>query len=518
MKRSSGALLLLLQLVLFSLQEVGLSLHIGEVDFSKDQFPQDFVFGAGTSAYQVEGAANEDGRSPSIWDTFTHAGGMPDNSTGDVASDGYHKYKEDVKLMAETGLEAYRFSISWSRLIPNGRGDVNPKGVEYYNNVIDELVKHGIEPHVSLYHLDLPQILEDEYGGWLSPKIVDDFTAYADVCFKEFGDRVRHWTTLVEPNVIGMACYDTGIWPPNRCSYPFGLLNCSIGDSTVEPYIAVHNLLLAHASAVELYRTKYQAVQNGLIGVNVYTFWCYPFSNSTADKEATKRTIDFNVGWILNPLVFGDYPKVMKTNAGSRIPSFTKAQSKKLQGSFDFIGINHYTSVFVVDTSNGTGEGPRDFMADMFSALTVSRNATPGQFDPNKRIVDPDGLQHMLEYFKDVYGNPPVYIQENGYGYKNETLHDTPRIDFLSSFMKSTLNAIRNGANVRGYFVWSFIDVFEFLSGYEAPCGLYHVDFQDEDRKRRPKLSAKWYSDFLRNNGTNFLKTPSPHTTSRAEQ
>ncbi|OAY67465.1 Beta-glucosidase 22 [Ananas comosus] len=420
---------------------------------------------------------------------------MPDNSTGDVASDGYHKYKEDVKLMAETGLEAYRFSISWSRLIPR------------------------IEPHVSLYHLDLPQILEDEYGGWLSPKIIRPlnanyndqgrFTAYADVCFKEFGDRVRHWTTLVEPNVIGMACYDTGIWPPNRCSYPFGLLNCSIGDSTVEPYIAVHNLLLAHASAVELYRTKYQKQFTQLVKIEL-ALTEYAICMEQCDKVSIIR--------ILNPLVFGDYPKVMKTNAGSRIPSFTKAQSKKLQGSFDFIGINHYTSVFVVDTSNGTGEGPRDFMADMFSALTVSRNATPGQFDPNKRIVDPDGLQHMLEYFKDVYGNPPVYIQENGYGYENETLHDTPRIDFLSSFMKSTLNAIRNGANVRGYFVWSFIDVFEFLTGYEAPCGLYHVDFQDEDRKRRPKLSAKWYSDFLRNNGTNFLKTPSPHTTSRAEQ
>uniref|UniRef100_A0A8R7PZC7 4-hydroxy-7-methoxy-3-oxo-3,4-dihydro-2H-1,4-benzoxazin-2-yl glucosidebeta-D-glucosidase n=2 Tax=Triticum urartu TaxID=4572 RepID=A0A8R7PZC7_TRIUA len=183
---------------------------------------------------------------------------MADKSTGDVAADGYHKYKDDVNLMADTNLEAYRLSISWSRLIPYGRGAVNPKGLEYYNNLIDELVQRGIQVHIMLLQLDFPQVLEDEYGGWLSPRIVEDFTAFADICFREFGDRVTHWTMIDEPNIGAIGSYDTGLIAPGHCSDPFGVTKCSVGDSTVEPYIAVHNMLLAHASAARLYREKYQ--------------------------------------------------------------------------------------------------------------------------------------------------------------------------------------------------------------------------------------------------------------------
>ncbi|XP_072958985.1 beta-glucosidase 22-like isoform X1 [Typha angustifolia] len=481
------------------------------LDFTRDDFPaEDFVFGAGTSAYQIEGAVAEDGRSPCIWDTFIHAGRMPDKSNGDVASDGYHKYKEDVKLMSDTNLEAYRFSISWSRLIPNGRGAVNPKGLAYYNNLINELVKHGIQVHITLHHLDLPQVLEDEYGGWLSPRIVEDFTAYADVCFREFGDRVSHWTTVVEPNVIGVEAYDSGGFPPNRCSYPFGV-NCTVGNSTVEPYIAVHNYLLAHASAVRLYRQKYQAVQNGGVGINVYSFWSYPFSNSTADIKATKRALDFMIGWIIHPVVFGDYPEVMKKIAASRIPSFTKGQSELVKGAFDFIGINHYTSVYVSDNSNGPKAGLRDYNADMFATFRVTRDSPPaGKFVPVDLGSDPAGLQHMLEYFKDVYGNPPVYVQENGLAQYNDTLNDEERIDYLSGFMRSALQSIRNGVNLKGYFVWAFMDVFEFLAGYKQRYGLYFVDFKDDDRKRVPKRSALWYSNFLSKKGMNINRSYSP--------
>ncbi|XP_072959076.1 beta-glucosidase 22-like [Typha angustifolia] len=448
---------------------VMLSQAAAALDLTRDDFPaEDFVFGAGTSAYQIEGAVAEDGRSPCIWDTFIHAGRMPDKSNGDVASDGYHKYKEDVKLMSDTNLEAYRFSISWSRLIPNGRGAVNPKGLAYYNNLINELVKHGIQVHITLYHLDLPQVLEDEYGGWLSPRIVGDFTAYADVCFREFGDRVSHWTTVVEPNVIGVAAYDSGGFPPNRYSYPFGV-NCTVGNSTVEPYIAVHNYLLAHASAVRLYRQKYQAVQNGGVGINVYSFWSYPFSNSTADIKATKRALDFMIGWIIHPVVFGDYPEVMKKIAASRIPSFTKGQSELVKGAFDFIGINHYTSVYVSDNSNGQKAGLRDYNADILAiTFRVTRDSPPaGQFVPVDLGSDPAGLQHMLEYFKDVYGNPPVYVQENGLAQYNDTLNDEERIDNLSGFMRIALQSFLNGVNLKGYFVWAFMDVFEFLAGYK---------------------------------------------------
>ncbi|XP_017978296.1 PREDICTED: beta-glucosidase 11 isoform X2 [Theobroma cacao] len=262
--------------------------------YSRYDFPPGFIFGSATSAYQVEGAASEDGRTPSIWDTFTHAG-YANGATGDIAADHYHKDKEDVKLMAEMGLDAYRFSISWSRLIPNGRGPVNPKGLEFYNNLIDELISHGTLPHVTLNNYDLPQALEDEHGGWIDRRIVKDFTAYADVCFREFGDRVSYWTTVNEPNVFAIGGSDQGISPPKHCSPPFGT-NCTRGNSCSEPYIAVHNILLAHASAARLYRIKYQGKQQGFIGLSIFAFGAVPSTNSTEDVMATQRMVDFYIG------------------------------------------------------------------------------------------------------------------------------------------------------------------------------------------------------------------------------
>ncbi|KQJ99857.1 beta-glucosidase 2 isoform X2 [Brachypodium distachyon] len=474
------------------------------IGFTRSDFAQDFVFGAGTSAYQYEGAVAEDGRSPSFWDTFTHAGKMPDKSTGDIAADGYHKYKEDMKLISKTGLEAYRFSISWSRLIPNGRGAVNPKGLKYYNNIINELVKHGIQIHITLHHIDLPQILEDEYGGWLSPRIIEDFTAYAGVCFREFGDRVKYWTTVNEPNIGAIAAYGSGQLPPGRCSDPFGITKCTAGNSSIEPYIAVHTTLLAHTSVVKLYREKYKAEQKGVVGINIYSYWSYPFTNSTVDLEASQRSKDFMFGWILEPLVSGDYPEVMKKNVGSRLPSFTKIQSGLIKNSFDFIGINHYFSVYVNDRP--IERGARDFNGDMSVYYRVSRTDPPaGQGAPTNVPSDPKGLQLVLEYLKETYGNPPVYVHENGVGSPNDSLNDTDRVVYLSSYMGSTLDAIRNGVNVRGYFAWAFMDLFELLAGYQSKYGLYHIDFDDMRRPRQARLSARWYSGFLKKNGSSLL-------------
>ncbi|PNT68821.1 beta-glucosidase 5-like isoform X2 [Brachypodium distachyon] len=474
------------------------------IGFTRSDFAQDFVFGAGTSAYQYEGAVAEDGRSPSFWDTFTHAGKMPDKSTGDIAADGYHKYKEDLKLISETGLEAYRFSISWSRLIPNGRGAVNPKGLEYYNNIIDELVKHGIQIHITLHHVDLPQILEDEYGGWLSSRIIEDFTAYADVCFREFGDRVKYWTTVNEPNIGAIAAYGSGQLPPGRCSDPFGITKCTAGNSSTEPYIAVHTTLLAHASVVKLYREKYKAEQKGVVGINIYSFWSYPLTNSSVDLKATQRAKDFIFGWMLEPLVFGDYPEVMKNIVGSRLPSFTKVQSVLIKDSFDFFGINHYYSLYVNDRPIEIDV--RDFNADMSIYYRASRTGPPaGQGAPTNVPSDPKGLQLVLEYLKEAYGNPPLYVHENGLGSANDDLDDTDRVDYLSSYMGSTLDAIRNGVNVRGYFTWAFMDLFELLAGYQSKYGLYRVDFDDVRRPRQPRLSARWYSVFLKKNGSSPL-------------
>ncbi|KAI3983587.1 hypothetical protein MKX01_000599 [Papaver californicum] len=481
---------------------LGSSLELCSGQISRNSFPPDFIFGAGSSAYQVEGASSEDGKTPSIWDNFTHAGKMPDKSNGDTAADQYHKYKEDVKLMVDTGLDAYRFSISWSRLIPNGRGPVNPKGLEYYNNLINELISHGIQAHVTLFHYDLPQSLEDEYGGWLSGKIVKDFTAYADLCFKEFGDRVSTWTTINEANVFVLGSYNRGYNPPERCSPPFG--NCTSGNSTTEPYIVTHNCLLAHASAARLYKNKYQAKQHGFIGINLFVFGFRPLTNSTEDIAATQRANDFYVGWYADPLFFGDYPESMKRNVGSRLPSFTPYEAKLVKGSCDFFGVNHYLSLDIKDNPESLELQQRDFNLDL-AALQIADWPLQGRglVLPDVYPVKPLRLERVLEYFKQAYGNPPIYIHENGQrslrAAHGTSINDTSRVNYLKGYIGGLLAALRNGSNTKGYFTWSFLDSFEFLDGYGSNFGLYYVDLiNDPGLKRYPKHSAHWYSNFLK--------------------
>ncbi|KAK9733673.1 hypothetical protein RND81_04G083300 [Saponaria officinalis] len=464
---------------------------VGDKIYNRIDFPKDFIFGAGTSSYQVEGATYEDGRKSSIFDTYAYSAGV---SNGDVAAGGYYKYKEDVQLMAETGLDAYRFSISWSRLIPDGRGPVNPKGLEYYNNLINELVKHGIQPHVTLLHLDLPVALETKYKGFLNQSIIEDFTAYADVCFREFGDRVKHWTTVNEANIFTMGGYDAGNSPPGRCSYPFGAI-CTEGDSTTEPYIAAHNVLLAHASAFNLYKNKYKGKQHGFVGFNLYAFDFIPYRNTTEDEKAVQRSYDFFIGWYMHPLVYGDYPETMKINAGSRIPTFTKNQSGMVKGSFDFIGLNYYTIILVVNSK--LIDEPRNYYGDIASIWIYYNHSSPLEGSPFP--VQPWGLQQVMEYFKKVYNNPPLYIQENGQVTSHATnVNDPSRVEFLQAFIGALLDPLKNGSNVKGYFVWSFMDLYELTAGYEKSFGLYYVNFSDLNLGRYPKLSQKWYSGFLK--------------------
>ncbi|KAJ8749663.1 hypothetical protein K2173_026312 [Erythroxylum novogranatense] len=462
-------------------------------EYSRRDFPPGFIFGAGTSAYQVEGAAKEDGRSPSIWDNFTHEGNM-NGANADVSVDEYHKYKEDVRIMAETGLDGYRFSISWSRLIPRGRGAVNPKGLQYYNNLINELMSHGIQSHVTLYNYDHPQELEDEYGGWISRRMVKDFTAYADVCFREFGDRVSSWSTINEPNVLTLGGYDQGLTPPKRCSFPFGVRNCSKGNSSYEPYLAGHHMLLAHASTVRLYRRNYQGKQGGIIGLTLYTFWLLPLTNSREDVVAIERALDFYIGWFMNPMMFGDYPEIMRKIVGSRLPALTVAESNLVKGSFDYIGVIHYSTVHAKDNPSSWKWKYRDFNADVGVQFILSQDNEI----PSELPVVPWGLQATLEYFKQTYDNPLIYIHENGQKtIRNSTLEDTSRVKYLHAYIGALADAIRNGSNVKGYFVWSLLDVFELLDGYESAYGLFYVDLDDPEMKRQPKLSAYWYSNLL---------------------
>ncbi|XP_042391165.1 beta-glucosidase 31-like [Zingiber officinale] len=484
------------------------------IAISRDDFPSGFIFGAGSSAYQVEGAAAEGGRSPCIWDTFAHEGRTEDKRTGDIAADQYHKYKEDVKLMHDMGLDAYRFSISWSRVIPNGRGPVNPEGVQYYNNLINELKKYGIEPHVTLLHFDLPQSLEDEYSGLLSPKIVEDFTAYADVCFREFGDRVKYWITVNEPNIEPILGHDLGIFPPNHCSSSLASslgLNCSKGNSSVEPYVAGHNLLLSHASAVSLYRKKYQPNQGGYIGITLLGIWFEPATRLPDDIAAVNRALDFLIGWFANPIVYGRYPSVMQKLVGSRLPSFKSEESTMLRGSFDFIGLNHYSLAFLRAATDNPDDDFRDWYTDMSVSFAFPQTKVTKVFvseDPPITPSTPWAMQRLLDYMRNKYGNPPVFIHENGYPEYNidpatcgHEYYDEHRANYIKDYIESMLLPIRNGSNVNGYFVWSFMDSFEVVTGYRSRYGLIGVDYSVENRTRYRRYSADWYSKFLKPNG-----------------
>uniref|UniRef100_A0A7N2QX32 Uncharacterized protein n=1 Tax=Quercus lobata TaxID=97700 RepID=A0A7N2QX32_QUELO len=346
---------------------------------NRTSFPSDFIFGTASSAYQYEGAAHEDGREPSIWDTLTHEHPerITDGSTGDVANDQYHRYKGDVRIMKKMGLDGYRFSISWSRVLSKGKlsGGVNREGIKYYNKLINKLLDRGIHPFITLFHWDLPQALEDEYGGFLSPHIVDDFQDYAELCFKEFGDRVKHWITLNEPWSYVNGGYVTGQSPPNRCS------SCTVGDSGTEPYLVSHYQLLAHASAVKVYRQKYQEVQKGIIGISLNAPWFVPFSNSRADHDATQRAIDFGYGWFVDPLTNGDYPHSMQSLVGNRLPKFTEEQSKLVKGSFDFLGLNYYTTNYAADAPKAENAS---YATDMRTNVTAERNGILiGPQEPN---------------------------------------------------------------------------------------------------------------------------------------
>ncbi|XP_051229498.1 beta-glucosidase 32 [Lolium perenne] len=456
---------------------------------TREDYPKGFTFGAGTSAYQVEGAAAEDGRKPSIWDTFTHQGYANNNSTGDIAADQYHHYKDDVKLMQELSLDAYRFSIAWARLIPDGRGKINPKGLEYYNNLINELLLHGIEPHVTIYHLDLPQSLQDEYDGLLSPRFVDDFTAYADACFQSFGDRVKHWVTLNEPNMEPISSYSNGMMPPRRCSHPFcSSVNCTKGNSSTEPYIAAHHLLLAHASAVSLYRDKYNATQRGQVGITLMGIWYKPATSSSQDAAAARRMLEFHIGWFVHPLVYGDYPPVMRSRVGARLPDLTASQ---VRGSFDFIGITHYFATPVRDDEAALNLEQRDYYADA------------GVIAELKEVFSPRALGKLLDHLKLKYGNPTIMIHENGLAERpkitSEIVYDDDiRSEYLQDYMDQIYLSIGNGSDVQGYFVWSFLDMFELVSGYSSRYGLCGVDMNAEERTRYVRNSGHWYSGFLK--------------------
>ncbi|KAJ8747960.1 hypothetical protein K2173_007847 [Erythroxylum novogranatense] len=471
----------------------------------RSDFPSGFLIGAATSALQTEGSTKTGKRSPSVWEHFIkkYPDRVVDRSDFQTGIDSYRRYKEDIEALKDIGADAYRFSISWTRIFPNGSfsGGINLEGIDHYNRIIDMLVEYGIKPFVTLLHFDLPQSLEEKYGGFLSNTIVNDFRDYCELCFRTFGDRVKNWITINEPLTIVEPGYDLGLTAPGRCS------KCSAGNSSTEPYIVNHNILLSHAAVAKLYKEKYQADQGGEIGLTVVGEYYEPYSEAPEDKAAQQRILDFKLGWYMEPLVYGDYPRIMRKLVKQRLPTFSWKEKKLVKGSFDFIGINYYTSSYAKSIPMDPKAPPMSFTCDMYVNSTETRNGNfigPKAEGSSNIYVYPQGLQKVLEYVKQRYQNPKIYVTENGVTENRndsrglvEALDDQHRINYIRQHLYRIQQAIKNGVNVQGYFYWSLFDSFEWLGGYTVRFGLYYIDYMD-NLKRIPKLSALWLHDFMR--------------------
>ncbi|XP_058218328.1 probable inactive beta-glucosidase 14 isoform X2 [Rhododendron vialii] len=452
-----------------------------EEDINRSQFPDGFFFGTATSSYQIEGAYLEDGKRLNNWDVFNHRKGNINGENGDVADDHYHRYLEDIEILQSLGVNSYRFSISWARILPRGKfGRVNPAGVSFYNKILDSLLLKGIEPFVTIYHHDFPQELEQRYGSWLSPLMQEDFVYFAETCFKSFGDRVKHWITINEPNLFADMAYIRGRYPPAHCSEPFG--SCPVGNSDMEPLLAMHNMLLAHGKGAKLYRDHFQKNQGGVIGIVVSAFMYKPLTESEVDLAAANRALAFNVAWTFDPLIFGDYPPEMRHYHGNELPSFSLEEKDIIKDSIDFIGLNHYSTFYVKDCIYSSCAIGGDRPIRGFSNTTGYRDGVPigDRTGMASFFVVPRGMEEIVNYVKDRYHNKPMYVLENGYSpprnqevQEQEVLNDVKRIEFHKAYLASLARSIRNGANVRGYFLWTLMDDYEWVAGYGLTFGLY---------------------------------------------
>lgn len=457
-------------------------------------FPQNFTWGAATASHQIEGAWREDGRGPCIWDAFSHIPGKTNlNQNADVACDHYHRVEEDVALMKAMGLKAYRFSFSWSRLLPLGRGAINEAGVAFYNRLIDALLANDITPWVTLYHWDLPLALQLEMDGLINPEIADHFAHYAEICFERFGDRVKNWITLNEPWCSAVLGHGIGYFAPGR-------------TSQTEPYLAAHNLIRAHGKIVDIYRRKFQPTQKGVIGITNNCDWREPKTDSAADRAAAERGHEFFLGWFADPIYRGDYPDCMRSAVGDRLPHFSDADRAVIRDSSDFFGLNFYGGMLAsepsgetVATTVPTGNG--GMAADQ--RVELSDDLSWEKTDMGWNVV-PDFCRKMLGWIDRRYNHPPIYITENGCALPGEddvtvAINDTRRVDFINRYLAACHTAINeDGVDLRGYFVWTLMDNFEWALGYSKRFGLHHVDFATG--KRTPKSSALWYAGVMARN------------------
>ncbi|HYN42265.1 MAG TPA: GH1 family beta-glucosidase [Thermoanaerobaculia bacterium] len=439
-------------------------------------FPDGFLWGAATSAYQIEGSPLADGAGPSIWHRFTRIPGkVRDGDTADVACDHYNRYLEDVALMKSLGLGAYRFSISWSRVMPEGRGAVNQKGLDFYRRLVDALHEAGIRPMATLYHWDLPAALDDR-GGWTNPDIAGWFADYARTCFRALDGAIDLWTTLNEPWVIADGGYLHGVLAPGH-------------DSPFEAPRASKNLLLAHAAGV----TAYRAEGKGQIGLVVNLEPKYPASKRLEDLSAVARADAYMNRQYLDQALLGKVPEGLADIFGEAWEGPTDAELAAMKVPVDYVGVNYYTRAVVHDD-------PRSF--PVMEGRTLQRNTTHTETGWE---VYPDGLYDVLTWVRRRYGNVPLYVTENGAAFYDPPvspeplLNDPLRVAYLDAHLGAVRRAIAEGVDVRGYFAWSLLDNMEWAHGYRKRFGIVHVDFATQ--KRTPKASARFYAEVIRTNG-----------------
>ena len=454
-------------------------------------FPKHFLWGSATSSYQVEGAWNEDGKGAHIWDAFCMIPGkIADGSDGTIACDHYHRLEEDVAIMKQIGLKAYRFSICWPRIIPKGVGDVNEAGVKFYDRLINLLLDNGITPFAGLYHWEMPLALEMTWGGWLHKDSPQWYRDYCAVCFDRFGDRIRHWATMNEPHAAAHCGYRWGVHAPGR-----------MADPLRETYLAGYHMLKAHALAADLYHSVYQPKQNGVIGLVTSTHWAEPKTDTGADRGAARRSVEFNYGWYGHPLYYGDYPECMRSLMPADILVPLSADDKAIiKGSADFFGLNFYHTVIAADAAQHLHDGGA--FIDEAKIMEYNDLPFPGVVK-NGWSFWPPGMERILLWMKDAYPGMPVYITENGIsgtvGSFEQAISDDYRVKHYHDYLVNVGSAIDKGVDVRGFFAWTLLDNFEWGMGYTTRFGLTHVDFKT--LKRTPKKSARFYTDVIRSNG-----------------
>ncbi|XP_021027479.1 lactase-like protein [Mus caroli] len=474
-----------------------------EASFYYGTFPPGFSWGVGSSAYQTEGAWDQDGKGPSIWDAFTHGrkGQVLGGDTADTACDSYYKVQEDIALLKELQVSHYRFSLSWPRLLPTGvrAEQVNKRGIKFYSDFIDALLKSNITPIVTLHHWDLPQMLQVTYGGWQNVSMIRYFRDYADLCFEVFGDRVKHWLTFSDPRTMVEKGYETGLHAPGLRLQGTGL------------YVAAHHIIKAHAQAWHSYNDSWRSKQHGLVGISLNCDWGEPVDiDNPDDIEAAERYLQFCLGWFANPIYAGDYPQVMKDHIGtksaeqglemSRLPTFSLQEKSYLKGTSDFLGLGHFTTRYITQRKYPSHQGP-SYQNDRDLVELVDPN-WPEMGSPWLYSV-PWGFRRLLNFAQTQYGDPPIYVTESGAPQK---LHCTQfcdewRIQYLKGYINEMLKAIKDGVDIKGYTSWSLLDKFEWEKGYADKYGFYYVEFNVRNKPRYPKASVQYYKEIITASG-----------------